>query len=130
MNTDSINVSVESVRRLARLAPLGGALVLLYLSLGAFCAYDAFLEYNFNIVRQPDRIPYLIVIYASFELLFILSAFRTWQATTLLHRLRTQPTGPGLIAALARVRDMLLLFFVWLIFWVCSYYWFAFRPVS
>lgn len=130
MNTGSIKVSVESVRRLARLAPIGGALVLIYLSLGAFCAYDAFLEYNFSIGRQPDRIPYLIVIYASFELLIILSAFRTWQATVLLHRLRTQPTGPGLIAALAKVRDMLLLFFVWLSFWIFSYCWFAFRPVS
>lgn len=130
MNTDSINVSVESVRRLARLAPFGGALVLLYLSLGGFCAYDAFLEYNFNIGRQPERIPYLFVIYASFELLVFLSAFRTWQATTLLHRLRTQPTGPGLISALAKVRDMLLLFFVWLSFGFFSYGWFAFRPVS
>jgi hypothetical protein len=108
---------------------MGALLAVLYLVFSALCAYDAFLEYEFSSGHQPERIPYLIVMYSSLELLFTLSAFRTLQATTLLHRLLTQPTAHGLTETLSKVRDMLLLFFVWMSFIIIAYIGFAFQPI-
>lgn len=127
---DAIPANRETLRHISRLAPLGGLLVLLYLLLGVFCAYDALLEYEFNVGREPARVPYLMTIYASLEALLAMSAFRTGQATILFHRLRHLPTPATLDAALMRVRDMLLLFFVWTGFAIASYTWFRFHPAG
>ena len=129
MNTDAILVPTENITRFGRLAPYGAALVLLYVCMGALGAYLAYWDIQNSLERKPERIPYLIAMYASMELLFMLSAFRTWQATSLLHRLRTQPTAAGLDGALSRIRDMLQLFFVWLIFALACFMYFTLMPI-
>ena len=128
MNMDSMAVPVDSVRRLARLAPLAGLLVLLYVSLCVLFAYGGYLDFRHSIEHQPNRAPYSVAMFASFELLFVLSAFRTWEAATLLRSLRAQPTAMGLERALGKTRDMLLLFFVWLIFTILIFIWVAVQP--
>ena len=128
MNSTSVTIAVESVRRFASLGPLGNALALVYVSLSAAIAYGGYWDYQQSVERQPDRIPYSMVMFASFALLFILAAIRAWQAATLLNRLYTQPSAANLEAAIAKTRDMLLLFFVWLILTLLGFIGFAFFP--
>ena len=128
MNSGSVIVPVESLRRLSRLAPLAGALALLYVCFAAVVAYGAYWDLGQSLERQRDRIPYAAVMYVSLELLFILSTFRTWQAGIRLHQLRSEPSSAHLEGALTKTRDMLLLFFVWLIVSLGLFLWSMFQP--
>jgi hypothetical protein len=129
MNSGSVIVPIETLRRLSRLAPLAGALALLYICLGAVVAYAAYLDLGQSLERQRERIPYAAVMYISFELLLVLSTFRTWQVGIRLHQLRSEPSSAHLEGALAKTRDMLLLFFVWLIISLGFFLWSMFQPI-
>lgn len=64
---------------------------------------------------QRNRVPYAIVMYGCFMLVFALAAVRTWQAGAALASLRHAVTGTTLEKAIQHVRGMLLLFFAWMI---------------
>lgn len=128
METPSLSVPIDSVRRLGRLAPLTGMLAAGYIALAGLCVYAGIWDYHNSAERQPNRLPYLAIMYTSFILLFILSFLRTAQATVLLHRLRSEPTAAGFDNALAKVRDILLLFFSWLTLAAVGFIWAIFLP--
>ena len=121
-------LSLEGARRIASLAPWCMALALLYVTVAGVVCFLFAWDFGRSADEQGQRLPYLIVFYSSLILLFALSAYRSIQSAILLRRLARNSTGETLALALARIRDVLVIFFVWVTLLLGGLLWLNFVP--
>jgi hypothetical protein len=115
MESDSVTVSRSAAERLANLAFPARVLAILYLLVGIALLAAAYFDIRQAMDSQRNRVPYAVVMYASFVVVFALAAFQAWQTAGSLVSLAQAVTKLPLEQAIKHVHDMLMLFFGWLI---------------
>lgn len=114
MALDDIPLSQATAVRLAQLALPARGLAVVYGLVCLALLTAAYFDLHQARDLQLNRVPYAIVMYGCFVLVFALAAVRTWQAGAALASLRHAVTGPALHKAMQQLHGMLVLFFAWM----------------
>ncbi|OGB24142.1 MAG: hypothetical protein A3I66_11065 [Burkholderiales bacterium RIFCSPLOWO2_02_FULL_57_36] len=114
----NVTILVESKEKFIHCLYPGTILVFLYLGFGIYKLQTLNLAITSAASSQSNRLPYIIVMYLSLELVLILSAYRTFQAMCLLHMAGPILTASEFEKIFLKTRDSLII----AILWVCVYF--------
>ena len=128
MATNDIVISHASVVRLTKLAFPARVLAGVYVLISVGLLVAAYFDVLQATERQRNRIPYAVVMYGCFVILFTLAAVRTWQTGVALAKVRRIATSPNLEKAVKHMYDMLLVFFAWMLLLAGTVIYGVFQP--